>query len=88
MNVREVHRAPQRTVLSRAGVKVFATFSKIGFFEEAARRLITIYRDEPAYRNTSELLKAHYVCLCGGGWVCVRACARPRRAAVQGRFRE
>lgn len=46
----------------------FCRIQRIGFFEKAARRLITIYRDEPAYWNTSELLKAFcmrvHVCMC------------------------
>lgn len=59
--------------------KVFVAFSEFGFFEKAARRLITIYRDEPSYRNTSELLKALYMCVYM--YVCVHARARARNVA-------
>lgn len=49
----------------------FCRIQRIGFFEKAARRLITIYRDEPSYSNTSELLKAFQVCV----YVCMYAVA-------------
>lgn len=49
------------------GRQSFCRIQGIGFFEKA-RRLITIYRDEPSYRNTSELLKAFYECV----WVYTR----------------
>lgn len=41
----------------------FCRIQRIVFFEKAARRLITIYRDEPSYWNTSELLKASSMCM-------------------------
>jgi len=52
----------------------FLSHSANRFFEKVARRLITIYHDEPSYPNTSELLKAFCVCV----WACVsvHVCAR------------
>lgn len=55
----------------------FCRIQRIGFFEKATRRLITIYRDEPSHWNTSELLKAFCVCVC----ICV--CMLWRRVLSQ-----
>lgn len=51
----------------RRHIKVFVAFS--ASISLRKRRLITIYRDEPNYWNTSKLWKAFHVCICMCMWV-------------------